>query len=103
MHYLDSLGRGRGQKGFIGIPTAALEALLAKLKQDPTLYVYEMANFLYQSNFGAFTISQIWQGLNSRNISRKVLEIHAKEQNEIKRQNFLRLTSIYTAEQRFVA
>jgi hypothetical protein len=60
-----------------------------------------MANYLHQSHFGAFTISQIWQGLNSRNISRKVVEIHAREQNEIKRQNFLRLTSIYTAEQRF--
>lgn len=36
---LFSLGRGRGKKGFIGIPTIALEALLAKLKLDPTLYV----------------------------------------------------------------
>lgn len=78
-----------------------MEALLAKLKLDPTLYVYEMANYLYQSGFGAFTISQIWQGLSSRDISRKVLEIHAREQNEVKRQNFLRLTSIFTAEQRF--
>jgi hypothetical protein len=82
LHYLDSLGRGRGLKGFIGIPTIALEALLSKLKQDPTLYVYEMANYLHQSHFGAFMISQIWQGLNSRNISRKVLEIHAREQND---------------------
>ena len=98
---LDSLGRGRGKKGFIGIPTIALEALLAKLKLDPTLYVYEMANYLHRSGFGAYTISQIWQGLNSRNISPKVLEIHVKEQNEVKRQNFLRLTSIYTADQRF--
>ena len=44
---LDSLGRGRGKKGFIGIPTIALEALLAKLKLDPTLYVYEMAIYLF--------------------------------------------------------
>ena len=36
---LFSLGRGRGKKGFIGIPTIALEVLLAKLKLDPTLYV----------------------------------------------------------------
>jgi hypothetical protein len=80
---LDSLDRGRGKKGFIGIPTIALGALLAKLKLDPTLYVYEMANYWHQSGFGAYTISQIWQGLNSRNISRTVLEIHAKEQNEV--------------------
>jgi hypothetical protein len=60
-----------------------------------------MADFLKEAGFGEFTVSQIWQGLNSKNITRKVLEVHAKEQNEAKRQNFLRITNIYTAEQRF--
>ena len=60
-----------------------------------------MAEYLRGTGFGLFTVSQIWQGLRSRNITRKVLEVHAKEQNEKKRQNFLRITSIYTAEQRF--
>lgn len=60
-----------------------------------------MADFLHRSGFGAFTVSQIWQGLKSKNITRKVLEVHAKEQNEAKRQHFLHITSIYTAEQRF--
>ena len=59
-----------------------------------------MADYLYRYGFGVFTVSQIWQGLNSKNITRKVLEVHAKEQNEAKRQHFLRVTSVYTAEQR---
>ena len=73
--------------------------LLSKLKTQPTLYAYEMAVYLHETGFRVFSVSQIWQGLNSRNITRKVLEVHAKEQNEKKRQNFLRITSIYTAEQ----
>jgi hypothetical protein len=59
-----------------------------------------MAAFLSECNLGFYTVSQIWQGLKSRWITRKVFEIHAKEQNERKRQHFLRVTSIYTAEQR---
>jgi hypothetical protein len=43
----NSLGKGLGQKRFIGTPLIALEALLEKLKQDPTLYVYEMADYLH--------------------------------------------------------
>ena len=97
----DPKKRGQAKKGWIGIPTSALDALLSKLKVNPTLYVYEMADYLYRSGFGAFSISQIWQGLKSKNITRKVLEVHAKEQNEAKRQHFLHVTSIYTAEQRF--
>ena len=93
--------RGQGKKHWIGIPTQALDALLSKLKVNPTLYAHEMADFLQTSEFGTFTVSQIWQGLRSKNITRKVLEVHAKEQNEIKRQYFLQVTSIYTAEQRF--
>ena len=93
--------RGRGGKGWIGIPTAALETLLTKLKKQPTLHAYEMAEYLRGTGYGLLTVSQIWQGLNSRNITRKVLEVHAKEQNEKKRQKFLKITSIYTAEQRF--
>ena len=88
-------------KGWTGIPTAPLEALLTKLKSLPTVYINEMADFLFQSGFAAFTPTQIWRALNSRGITRKVLEVHAKEQNEERRQEFLRLTSIYTAEQRF--
>ena len=97
----DPRKRGQGRKCWIGIPSDALDALLSKLKVNPTLYTYEMAEFLHKSGFGAFTVSQIWQGLKSKNITRKVLEIHAKEQNEKKRQYFLQVTSIYTAEQRF--
>ena len=93
--------RSQGKKHWIGIPTQALDALLSKLKVNPTLYAHEMADSLQTSGFGIFTVSQIWQGLRSKNITRKVLEVHAKEQNEIKRQYFLQVTSIYTAEQRF--
>ena len=49
----------------------------------------------------AHTTGQIWQALKSRGITRKVLEVHAKEQDEIRRQNFLKMTSVFTAEQRF--
>ena len=72
-----------------------------KLKSLPTMYINEMADFLFDSGFEAYTPSQIWRALKSRNITRKVLEVHAKEQNEERRQEFLRITSIYTAEQRF--
>ena len=88
-------------KGWIGIPTAPLEALLTQLKTLPTMYINEMADSLFQSGFEAFTPTQIWRALNSRGITRKVFEVHAKEQNEERRQEFLRVTSIYTAEQRF--
>ena len=88
-------------KGWTGIPAAPLEALLTQLKSLPTMYINEMADFLFQSSFEAFTPAQIWRALNSRGITRKVLEVHAKEQNEDRRQEFLRITSIYTAEQRF--
>ena len=88
-------------KGWRGIPTAPLEALLTKLKSLPTMYVDEMADFLFHSGFEAFTPSQILRALKSRGITRKVLEVHAKEQNEEKRHEFLRITALYTAEQRF--
>lgn len=65
------------------------------------MFINEMADFLFHSGFEAFTPSQIWRALNSRGITRKVLEVHAKEQNEERRQEFLRITSLYTAEQRF--
>ena len=74
---------------------------MEELKRDPTLYVSEMADFLLNAGYAAYTPAQIWRALRSRQITRKVLEIHAKEQNEQKRQEFLRITSIYTAEQRF--
>lgn len=71
------------------------------LKTDPTLYLSEMADFLFNKGYPAYTRSQIRLALQTRSITRKVLEVHAREQNERKRQDFLRITSIYTAEQRF--
>ena len=61
----DPQKRGQAKKGWIRILTPALDALLSKLKLNPTLYVYQMADYLYTSGFGAFLISQIWQGLKS--------------------------------------
>jgi hypothetical protein len=90
-----------GRKNWVGIPTLPLEALLTQLKTDPSMYVDEMADFLFQNGHKAYTPSQIWRALNSRDITRKVLEVHAKEQNEARRQEYLAITSIYTAEQRF--
>jgi hypothetical protein len=89
------------RKNWVGIPTLPLETLFTQLKSDPSMYVDEMADFLFQNGHQAFTPSQIWRALNSRDIKRKVLEIHAKEQNEARRQEYLAITSIYTAEQRF--
>ena len=93
--------RGRGRKNWVGIPTVELELLLQELQSDPTLYLSEMADFLFNAGYPAYSPSQIFAALKSRNITRKVLEVHAREQNEKKRQEFLRITSIYTAEQRF--
>jgi hypothetical protein len=95
------LGTRQGRKEWIGIPTDSLEALLSRLKVEPTLYVSEMMEFLCSIGHRVFSSGQIWRALNSRNITRKVLEIHAKEQNEARRQEYLRVTSFYTAEQRF--
>lgn len=60
-----------------------------------------MDDFLFNNGYEAYTTSQIWQALNNYGMSNKVLEVHAKEQNETNRQDFLRLTEIFTAEQRF--
>jgi hypothetical protein len=68
---------------------------------EPTLFISEMMEYLCSIDHRVFTASQIWHALNSRGISRKVLEVHAKEQNEARRQEYLRVTSIYTAEQKF--
>lgn len=89
------------KKNWVGIPTTELELLVDELKRDPTLYISEMADFLLNAGYPAYTPGQIWRALGSRQITRKEPEIHAKEQNEAKRQKFLRITSIYTAEQRF--
>ena len=91
---------GRGSQNWVGIPTIELELLLQELQTDPTLYVSEMADFLFSAGYPAYTTSQIWIALESRNMTRKVLEVHAREQNEMKRQEFLRITGEYTAEQR---
>lgn len=96
----DPLRTRQGRKNWVGIPTPELE-LLAELQRDSTLFISEMADFLFNAGYPAYTPSQIWRGLKSRNISRKVLEVHVREQNEQRRQEFLRLTKIYTAEQRF--
>ena len=53
----DPRKRGQGKKCWIRIPSDALDALLSKLKVNPTLYAYEMAEFLHKSGFGAFTVS----------------------------------------------
>lgn len=78
-----------------------LEVLIEELQRDCSLYISEMADFLFNKGFPAYSPSQIWRALESRNITRKFLEVHAKEQNEVKRQQFLRDTAMYTAEQRF--
>ena len=93
--------RGHGSKNWVGIPTVELELLSQELQTDPTLYLSEMADFLLNAGYPAYSPRQIWAALKSRNLTRKVLEVHAREQNEQKRQEFLRITSIYTAEQRF--
>ena len=90
-----------GRKNWVGIPTMELELLLEHLRCDPTLYLSEMADYLLNAGYPAYSTSQIWTALQSRNMTRKVLEIHAREQNEQKRQEFLRITGAYTAEQRF--
>ena len=84
----------------MGILNAEMEVLLDHLKSDPTLYLSEMANYLFDAGFAPYSVSQIDGALRSRRITRKVIETHAREQNEKKRQEFLRITSIYTAEQR---
>lgn len=89
-----------GAKNWIGIPAVELDILLEQLIVDPTLYLSEMSSYLHGLEYKLHTISQIWQALKSRGITRKVLEVHAKEQDEIRRQNFLKMTSIFTAEQR---
>ena len=99
--FTDLRQRGRGSKSWVGIPTIELELLLQELQTDPTLYLSEMADFLFSAGYPAYTTSQIWIALESRNMTRKVLEVHAREQNEMKRQEFLRITGEYTAEQRF--
>ena len=97
--YADPLGTRQGRKNWVGIPTQELELLLIELQRDPSLFTCEMADFLFNAGYPAYSPSQIWRGLKSRNITRKVLEVHAREQNEQRRQEFLRLTKIYTAEQ----
>lgn len=84
----------------LGTRQGKKEVLLSKLKVDPTIYISEMMEYLCSIDHRVFTPSQIWQALNSRGITRKVLEVHAKEQNEQRRQEYLRITSIYTTEQR---
>ena len=97
----DLFRRGRGRKNWVEIPTVELELLLQELQTDPTLYLSEMADFWFNAGYPAYSPCQIWVALKSRNITRKVLEVHAREQNERKRQEFLKITGIYTAEQRF--
>lgn len=89
----------KGAKNWVGIPTLELDLLLEQLITDPTLYIIQMALFLHGLGY-MHTTSQIWQALNIRGITRKVLEVHAKEQDEVRRQNFLKMESVFTAEQR---
>ena len=90
-----------GAKNWVGIPSLELDILLEQIIVDPTLFLSEMASYLHGLGYKLHTTSQIWQALKSRGFTRKVLEVHAKEQDEIRRQNFLKMTSIFTAEQRF--
>ena len=90
-----------GVKNWVGIPSLELDILLEQIIVDPTLFLSEMASYLHGLGYKLHTTSQIWQALKSRGFTRKVLEVHAKEQDEIRRQNFLKMTSIFTAEQRF--
>ena len=90
----------RSRKGWVGVPTAEVNLLLERIVDDPTLYLSEMADFLFSNGCKAYTVTQIWQALKSRGLTRKVLEVHAREQNEIRRQEFLEKMSMFTAEQR---
>lgn len=67
---------------------------------NPSFYLSEMADYLFTNGYKAYSTSQIWRALNARGLTRKVLETHAKEQIELRRQEFLRKTSMFSAEQR---
>ena len=98
--FLDPKRLRHSQKGWVGIPSAEVDLLLERIVVDPTLYLSEMADYLYPSGCKAYTTGQIWQALKSRGLTRKVLEVRAKEQNELRRQDFLDRTKKFTAEQR---
>ena len=70
-HYYSSAWYTTRKKEWIGIPTDSLEALLSKLKVDPTIYISEMMEYLCSIDHRVFTPSQIWQARNSRGITRK--------------------------------
>lgn len=89
-----------GAKNWVGIPVIELDLLLEQIILDPTLYISEMANYLHGLGYKLHTTTQIWKALDSRGITRKILEVHAKEQDEKRRQAFLKMTSMFTAEQR---
>ena len=88
------------RKGWVGIPNAEVDLLLEQIIENPTLYLSEMADYLFAKGCKAYSTSQIWQALNFRGLTRKILEVHAKEQNELRRQEFLIYTKNFTAEQR---
>ena len=88
------------RKGWVGIPNAEVDLLLEQIIVNPTLYLSEMADYLFSKGCKAYSTSQIWQALKFRGLTRKVLEVHAKEQNELRRQEFLIKTKRFTAEQR---
>lgn len=98
--FLDPKRARHSRKGWVGIPDADVDILLEQIAVNPALHLSEMADYLFRNDCKAYTTSQIWQALNSRGLTRKVMEIHAKEQNEIRRQEFLLKTSMFTADQR---
>ena len=88
------------RKGWVGIANAEVDLLLEQIVENPTLYLSKMADYLFSNGCKAYSTSQIWQALKFRGLTRKVMEVHAKEQNELRRQEFLKKSSMFTAEQR---
>ena len=88
------------RKGWVGIANAEVDLLLEQIVENPTLYLSKMADYLFSNGCKAYSTSQIWQALKFWRLTRKVMEVHAKDENELRRQEFLKKTSMFTAEQR---
>ena len=88
-----------GWKEWVGIPNAEVDLLLEQIIVNPTLYLSEMADYLFSKGCKAYSTGQIWQALKFQGLTRKVLEVHAKK-NELRRQEFSIKTKRFNAEQR---
>ena len=64
--YADPLGTRQGRKNWVGTPTLELELLLVELQRDTSLFISDMAGYLFNAGYPAYSPSQIWRGLKSR-------------------------------------